>query len=359
MLPVRVLIVDESVSVRKLISDALTGSPEVQLVGTASNGVIALAKIPQLNPDVITLDVEMPGTDGIATLTEIRRLYPRLPVIMFSTATEMGAAITVQALAAGASDYMTQPATIESLAATIEQVRRELVARILSLANGEASETSFAGPQVRLRERKWPGTCPVEVLAIGASTGGPTALSEILPHLPADLPVPVVIVQHMPPLFTRFLAERLDSQSALTVREAEHGQVLEPGNVWIAPGDYHMTIGKKGTERFVELNQEPPENSCRPAVDVLFRSVAERYGSSALAIVLTGMGVDGARGAAHIRNAGGEVMVQDKESSVVWGMPGAVVGAGVADSVCSLPEVAPEILRRVKGTKVRMTAAGI
>ena len=358
MLPVRVLVVDDSVAVRKLISDALADSSDVQLVGTASNGPIALAKIPQLNPDVITLDTEMPGMDGIATLTEIRRLYPRLPVIMFSTVTEMGAAITIQALAAGASDYMTQPGTIESLAAMMEQVRRELVARILSLVNGEVREASFAGPQARLRERKWPGTCPVEIVAIGASTGGPTALAEILPRLPADLPVPIVIVQHMPPLFTRFLSERLDSQSALKVREAEQGKVLQSGDVWIALGGHHLTIARKGAERFLELNQDPPENSCRPAVDVLFRSVAETYGSGALAIVLTGMGVDGARGAAHIRNAGGEVLVQDKQSSVVWGMPGAVVSAGVADSVCPLPEIAAEIVRRVKAGRVRAAAVG-
>lgn len=358
MLPARVLIVDDSAAVRKLVSETLSSSPEIQVVGTASNGLIALARIPQLNPDVVTLDVDMPEMNGLETLVEIRRLYPLLPVIMFSALTETGAAATIQALAAGASDYLAKPNSAESMSAAMEQVKRELTAKILSLTRRDGNDVATLAPGARLRERRWPGVHPVEVLAIGCSTGGPTALAEILPSLPATLPVPVVIVQHMPPLFTRFLAERLDSLSALEVREATTGTRLQPGKIWIAPGDYHMAIRRGGTDRFVELNQDPPENSCRPAVDVLFRSVADAYGTGALAVVLTGMGNDGARGAAHIRDAGGEVIVQDKDSSVVWGMPGAVVQAGVADTICPLKELGPEIVRRVRGSRVR-AAVGI
>ena len=357
MLPAQVLIVDDSAVVRKLVTTALAGHPEINVVGTASNGSIALARIPQLNPDVVTLDINMPEMDGLQALVEIRKLYPRLPVIMFSVLTETGAAATIQALAAGASDYLTKPNTPESMTAAMEQIEQELTAKILCLTGREMSSPAVAGPQIRLQERRWPGVQSVEVLAIGCSTGGPTALSEVLRHLPANLPVPVVIVQHMPPLFTRFLAERLSAESPLKVWEAEQGQKLSAGEAYIAPGDYHMTVARRGTERVVELNQEPPENSCRPAVDVLFRSVASVYRAGALAVVLTGMGTDGARGAAHIREAGGEVIVQDKESSVVWGMPGAVVEAGVADTICPLAELGPEILRRVKAGRARTAVA--
>ena len=356
MLPVRVLVVDDSAAVRKLVSEALSASPDIQVVGTASNGLIALARIPQLNPDVVTLDVNMPEMNGLQALTEIRRLYPRLRVIMFSALTETGAAATIQALSAGASDYLAKPNAAENLSAAMEQVQRELTDKILTLVGRDGNEVAGFTPRTKLRERRWPGVHPVEALAIGCSTGGPTALAQVLPNLPADLPVPVVIVQHMPPLFTRFLAERLDVLSQLEVREAAAGIRLEPGKIWIAPGDFHMVIRRKGTDRFVELNQDPPENSCRPAVDVLFRSVADAYGAGALAVVLTGMGNDGARGAAHIREAGGEVMVQDRESCVVWGMPGAVVQAGVADTICPLAQMSVEITRRVKASRVRAAA---
>lgn len=357
MLPAQVLVVDDSAVVRKLVTTALSGHPEINVVGTASNGSIALARIPQLNPDVVTLDINMPEMDGLQALMEIRRLYPRLPVIMFSVLTESGAAATIQALAAGASDYLTKPSTPESLAAAMEQIEHELTEKILCLTGREVTGPAVVSPPLRLRERRWPGIHPVEVLSIGCSTGGPTALGEVLRQLPADLPVPVVIVQHMPPLFTRFLAERLSTESQLKVHEAEQGQALLAGDAYIAPGDYHMTVACKGRDRFVELNQGPPENSCRPAVDVLFRSVASVYGAGALAVVLTGMGSDGARGAAHVREAGGEVIVQDKESSVVWGMPGAVVEAGVADTICPLAELGSEIKRRVKASRTRAAAA--
>jgi len=356
MPPLRVLIVDDSVVVRKLLSEALASSAEVQVAGTASSGSIALAKIPQVNPDLITLDIEMPGMNGIQTLTEIRKQYPKLPVIMFSTLTERGAAITLEALALGASDYMTKPTNSESLAGAMEQVRRELIVKITSLAGSHSRPRSVSSPRslgAKKKERQ-----RIEILAIGTSTGGPNALAEIVPQLPEDFPVPVVVVQHMPPVFTRMLADRLNAQSFLTVQEAEAGHTLEPGHVWIARGDYHLTLAHKGSTVTLNLNQDPPENFCRPAVDVLFRSAAEVYGASTLGVVMTGMGSDGARGAAHIGEAGGQILVQDEASSVVWGMPGAVVNAGLADKICALQEIGQEVIRRVNVSRMQGAVAG-
>lgn len=351
MLPVRVLIVDDSVVVRKLLCEALASSGEVHVAGTASSGALALAKIPQLNPDVITLDIEMPGLNGIQVLQQIRRLYPKLPVIMFSTLTERGAAITLEALSLGASDYALKPSNSESLVRAMEQVRLELVAKIVSLARRRSGDTG-PGPGVSPRKRR-PSGQRIDILAVGTSTGGPNALAAVIPHLPADFPVPVVVVQHMPPVFTRLLAERLNSCSALSVREGEGGETIAPGQVWIARGDYHLTVARRGSEVVLSLNQEPPENSCRPAVDVMFRSVAQIYGPNVLGVVMTGMGSDGARGAMHIREAGGEVVVQDEASSVVWGMPGAVVSAGAADKICPLQDISQEVVRRVTSSRAR------
>jgi two-component system chemotaxis response regulator CheB len=339
--PVRVLVVDDSVVVRKLLFEALGSAREITVIDTASSGAIALAKIRSLHPDVVTLDIEMPGLNGIETLVEIRKLHPKLPVIMVSTLTERGASATVEALSLGASDYVTKPTNSESRSAVISQIRRELVAKILSLAS------RTRGPHVMPPAKGKSGAPRVDVLAIGVSTGGPNALAEVIPHLPVDFPVPIVIVQHMPPLFTRLLADRLSAQSQVPVREAEAGKKLEPGQVWIARGDYHMTVARKGTNVVLNLNQDAPENSCRPAVDVLFRSVAQVYGANVLGVVLTGMGADGALGATQIQMAGGEIFVQDEASSVVWGMPGAVVVAGAADKIFALPEIGPQIVNRV------------
>jgi two-component system, chemotaxis family, protein-glutamate methylesterase/glutaminase len=350
MPPVRVLVVDDSVVIRKLLSDALGSSAEVTVAGTASSGSIALAKIPQLNPDIVTLDIEMPGLNGMQTLAEIRRLYPKLPVIMFSTLTERGAATTLEALAQGASDYMTKPSNSESLAEAMEQVTSELVAKIVSLASRPSSPVPSLA-RLPSPSPKRSGNERIDILAIGTSTGGPNALAEVIPSLPEDFPVPVVVVQHMPPLFTRLLAERLDAKSKLLVQEAEEGRPLKPGQVWIAPGDHHMIVTRKGAEVALGLNQNPPENSCRPAVDVLFRSVAQTYGPNVLAVVMTGMGSDGARGAAQIRDAGGEILVQDEATSVVWGMPRAVVEAGTADKICPLMEISTAVVRRVTASR--------
>jgi two-component system chemotaxis response regulator CheB len=351
MPPIRVLVVDDSVVVRKLLSETLASTPGIQLAGTASSGALALAKIPQLNPDVITLDIEMPGLNGIETLKEIRKLYPKLPVIMFSTLTEHGAAITLEALSVGASDYLAKPTNSPNLACAMEQVRSELSTKIFALCGRDRQV--LTGSRKIASTTRPPGRNRVEILAIGTSTGGPNALADVIPRLPEHFPVPVVVVQHMPPLFTRMLAARLNTQSQIRVCEADQGRALEPGQVWIAPGDYHLTVARKGQGTILELNQDPPENSCRPAVDVLFRSVARTYGANVLAVVMTGMGSDGARGAGHIREAGGEVFVQDEASSVVWGMPGAVVHSGCANKICPLREISEEIVRRVQVGRVQ------
>ncbi len=337
---------DDSVVVRKVLSDVLGADPELQVVGSAASGYLALAKIPQLNPDLITLDIEMPGIDGLQTLKQIRQLYPKLPVIMFSTLTERGASATLEALSLGASDYATKPSNSDSSIGAREHVRVELIPKIKSLAGAGTvlPARSLARPPLISSRSAHKN---IDIVAIGTSTGGPNALAAVLPVIPADLPVPVVIVQHMPPLFTRLLAERLDTFSPLKVREGQAGQKLEPGQAWIAPGGYHMTLARKGTDVVLALNEDPPENSCRPAVDVLFRSVAEVYGPNVLGIVLTGMGADGLRGAQRIREVGGEIFVQDEASSVVWGMPGAVVTAGQADQIYPLDKIGGEVVRRV------------
>jgi two-component system chemotaxis response regulator CheB len=341
---IRVLVVDDAAVFRRLVAQELSADAAIEVVGTAANGRIALARLPQLNPDLVILDVEMPELDGLATLREIRRTHPRLPVIMFSALTERGAAATLDALALGATDYFAKPAGAGGLDGSLQVIREELIPEIKALCGRAAAPAVTVAPAVPAGR----GAGRVEVVAVGTSTGGPNALADLFAGLPADLPVPVVVVQHMPPMFTRLLAERLSAQSGLRVEEGRAGGVLRPGHAWIAPGGYHMAVARDGVETRVVLNQDPPENSCRPAADVLFRSVARAFGPGALAVVLTGMGQDGLRGCEAVREAGGQVIAQDEATSVVWGMPGFVARAGLADKVLPLATIAPEVVRRVR-----------
>ena len=350
MASISVLVVDDSVVIRRLVTNILDEDPDIQVVGTAPNGRIALSKIPQVAPDLVTLDIEMPVLDGLETLRELRALYPRLPVIMFSTLTERAASATLEALSLGANDYVTKPANVGSVQAGMESIRSQMVPKIKALCASllprpalPASRPVSTFMPVPADRARVPFATP-EVLAIGASTGGPDALAEVISRLPADFPLPVVVVQHMPPVFTRLFAQRLDTKSALTVSEAQTGDVLRPGSVLIAPGDHHMVLRRTGDVVRVALNQDTPENWCRPAVDPLFRSVGEAYGGRALALVLTGMGQDGLRGCDRLRAAGAQVIVQDEATSVVWGMPGAVAGAGLAHRILPLREIPPAIL---------------
>ncbi len=354
MKPFRILIVDDSAVIRKVLTTLLASDPEIVVAGTAGNGIQALARIPEVKPDLVTLDIEMPGMDGLETLVEIRKVYPKLPVIMFSTLTERGAAATLDALARGASDYVTKPSHSKNSELSPERVREELIRKIKSLCAVRVPQPR-QGPMFTPVSARPPGR--IDVVAIGTSTGGPNALTALIPQLPADFPVPIVIVQHMPPLFTRLLADRLNTLARLQVQEGKEGQQLQRGQVWIAPGDHHMTVARKGAEFVLGLNHDPQENSCRPAVDVLFRSVAQSYGANVLAVVLTGMGADGTRGSAVIREAGGEVIVQDEASSVVWGMPGSVVAANLADRIYPLDGMGPEVVRRVSMRRAFASAA--
>lgn len=359
----RILVVDDSVVIRKLLSDTLNQDPELEVVGTASDGKIALAKIPQLNPELITLDVEMPVMNGLETLAEIRKSKPKVPIIMFSTLTERGAEATLEALNLGASDYATKPSGALGPAAAIEQVRTELIPKIKALCprreTGEAAAMVAAPEKAVIKPRpRRSGNRRIEIVAIGVSTGGPQALSELFPRFPKEMPVPIVVVQHMPPIFTRLLAERLASKSKIPVEEGSDGVRVQAGKAWIAPGNFHMTVTRSLMEKQLKLNQEAPENSCRPAVDVLFRSVASAYGPGALAVVMTGMGSDGVAGAKLIHESGGEVIVQDERSSVVWGMPGLVHAAGEADAIYPLSQLADEIVHRVRQGRTSFLSVG-
>jgi len=344
---VRVLVVDDAVVFRRMVAEELSADPAIEVVGTAANGRIALAKLTQVNPDLVILDVEMPELDGLATLREIRKSHPKLPVIMFSALTERGAEATLDALALGATDYFAKPTGAGGLDASLKVIREELIPEIKALCRREAPKPiPAASPPTPHPIGQRTGL--VEVVAIGASTGGPNALADIFAALPADFPVPIVIVQHMLPMFTRLLAERLSARSTVVVEEGRTGGLLRPGHAWLAPGDFHMAVVRDGNRLRVLLSQGATENSCRPAADVLFRSVAQAFGPNVLAVVLTGMGQDGLRGCEAVREAGGQVIVQDEPTSVVWGMPGFVARAGLAERVLPLGLVAPEIVRRVR-----------
>jgi two-component system chemotaxis response regulator CheB len=351
---IRVLVVDDSVVIRRLVTHALEQDSSLEVVGAAANGSIALQRIPQFNPDVLTLDIEMPEMDGLETLRRLRREHPHVRVIMFSTLTERGAAVTLEALSLGADDYVAKASNEGSLDRSMVRLREELVPKIKQffLLSGEDRTTSRPGaPPAAAPGTRSPGAASLptpatpKVVAIGVSTGGPAALGAILPQFPSGFRLPILVVQHMPPLFTRLLAERLDSSCPLKVEEAAAGAVVEAGRILIAPGDYHMKVAFQGREVRVCLDQSPPQNSCRPAVDALFASVGEVYGGAAVGVILTGMGQDGLRGTEILKARGARVVAQDEASSVVWGMPGAVVNAGLADCVAPLAEVVPEILR--------------
>jgi two-component system chemotaxis response regulator CheB len=347
---VRVLIVDDSVTVRRLASSLIERSDGLAVAATAANGKIALRQIPECRPDVITLDVEMPEMDGLETLKAIRRDYPDIRIVMFSSATRRGATATMEALALGADDYATKGNTGQTGAGStggafcddlIPKIRQFF--RFVGAGRDSGPATvAAAQPVVRARLKTEP-----KALVVGVSTGGPVALSALLPNIASTFPLPILIVQHMPPIFTARLAERLQTLTALKVLEASEGAAAVPGQVLIAPGDYHMRVVRKRGAVQVALDQAPPENSCRPAVDALFRSAADVWGGGVIAAVLTGMGQDGLKGVEALKAAGAFVIAQDEASSVVWGMPGAVVQAGLADVVTGLASIPSELQRLV------------
>lgn len=331
---IRVLVVDDSAIMRKLITDILKKDPEIEVVGQAVTGKEAIDKAKTLRPDVITLDIEMPEMDGLTALRILRKEVPQAKVIMFSSLTQEGAKATLEALANGAFDFVPKPST-KSFLESVKKIEEELIPKIKAVRAGALPSTK--GLPISIRQRLRPGM--YRVLGIGVSTGGPQTLMEILKAIPANFPAPILIVQHMPPLFTRQLAERLDRISPLTVKEAEDGEPVREGFVYVAPGDFHMLVSSENRERKIKLTKDPPVNNCRPAVDVLFESLAETYNGSCLALVLTGMGRDGTEGARKIKQKGGAVIAQDGESSIVFGMPRSVIEAGLADEVLNLKEI--------------------
>ena len=347
---IRVFLVDDASVVRRLVPAALNRDSELEVVGVAADGQMALSRLAEAQPDVVLLDLEMPVMDGLQTLLALRESHPRLPVIMFSRFTQRGVEATVRALTLGADDYVPKPGDGVDFGTCIEEL---LIPKIKLLGRRRSRPVEPYAPAVA-------ATCvnhtaaiapsnstprPLELVVIGASTGGPNALVRLLTAFPTDWSIPIVIVQHMPAGFTARLAERLSEKSQLRFREGADGELAHASQGWVAPGGQHLVLRRAGRDVRLALNQDPPVNSCRPSVDVLFAAAAGVCAEGVLAVVLTGMGNDGLRGCERVREAGGIVLVQDEASSVVWSMPGAVAQAGLADQVLGLDQLGPEIVR--------------
>lgn len=379
----RILVVDDSTLYRKVIRDSLNELPNVQVVGVANNGRDALERIRQHKPDLVTLDVEMPQLNGLEVLEHLSDMDHDSGVIMLSSLTSRGAIATTKALQLGAFDFVLKPEG-KTLDESVATLKTSLLPRVKAFADSRrrsvphpkrsapaappaplfgnsgaargGKEGLFAKPaETESNSLCFSPTIPPnpnirpEVVAIGVSTGGPAALMEVIPRLPAGLKVPIFIVQHMPPVFTRSLAEALDAKSRVSVVEAENGMRVSPGSVYIAPGGHQMKIKKDGVFAEIEINDDPPENSSRPSVDYMFRSVAKAYGSRILGVIMTGMGSDGAIGCRDIKRNGGSVITQSEASCVVYGMPRATYEAGLSDAVCELSNISGRIVDTLNG----------
>ena len=359
---IKLLIADNSSAIRRLLSDIINHHDELELAYEAKNGSEALGAMPKCDPDVVVLEVDLPVMNGLETAAAIRALNPRVPIIMFSALTRAGAETTLRALARGASDFETKPRLVGHIGNARQHIVDHLIPKILRwghrkyhlpsktpAAEARADDDqakSVAGPKPQ-RPADASNVHP-EVIAIGASTGGPRALKEFLRPFPKNLDVPILIVQHMPPVFTGTMAKQLDNECQLNVHEAKSGSLVEPGNVYIAPGDYHMVITKKGADSVIGLHQGEKVHFCRPAVDVMFRSLPAIYGDKVLALVMTGMGKDGLEGAKKIYSNGGTIMCQDRNSSSVWGMPGEIYSARIATEVLPPGELAEATLKMLE-----------
>jgi two-component system chemotaxis response regulator CheB len=352
--PVRVMVVDDSAVVRGLIARQFDHDPDVEVVCTASNGEIALRELSKHTVDVVVLDIEMPVMDGLAALPLILAQHPGVKVVMASTLTKRNAEASLKALQLGASDYIPKP---EGGLAGAEDFQRELIAKVKALAprRGAGSPAPGATAQPAPRPAALASSRPTgqlrirpQVLAIGASTGGPPALIQLFEALRGAVSQPILLTQHMPATFTALLAEQLARAGGRPCREARDGEHLQAGHCYVAPGGWHMTVCRDGPSPLIRLNQDPPENFCRPAVDPMLRSVAECFGRGALAVILTGMGSDGAKGCEAIVEAGGRFIAQDEATSVVWGMPGAAAATGLAESILPIQEVGPWLRRHLE-----------
>lgn len=347
----RVLLADDAAAVRTALSLAIAQDQDLEVAGTAANGRVALEIFSALKPDIVLLDFEMTEMDGLATVREIRKKDSRVPIIMFSNLTERGAAVTLEALSLGVTDYVPKPSNAD-MTATLEAISGELLPKIRALCHlpelpsrlAPAAQPKLPAPPVPISPApRLPSS--VQIVAIGVSTGGPDALARVLSSLPTNFPVPVVIAQHTPQIFTSLLAERLSAKSALPVRVCVSGEPLRSRRVVLAPGDFHMVLSQDDGRLRLKTHQGPKENFCRPSVDVLFHSVARVFGARALAVVLTGMGQDGLKGCETLHGLGAQIYVQDEASSVVWGMPGLVARSGLADKILPLDRIGAEIVR--------------
>lgn len=334
---IRVLVVDDSMVVRRALRECFRGDPEIEVVGVADTGLRALQQIEDLKPDLVTLDIEMPEMDGLETLRFLRARGSQIPIIMFSRYTRQGAQETIQALELGASDVVEKPVSQPNQTSACEAAKRQLTTRIRALGRKarKANAPTEQAPHVPQAPVLSIVTA-IEAVAIAISTGGPSALIEVVSGLNPELPVPIFITQHMPPMFTKFLAERLTVRGRLPAVEAEEGMPVKPGTIYIAPGDFHLELVQRSQQMLIRLSQAPAENSCRPSADVMFRSLADIYGAGLLGIVMTGMGQDGRRGSEEIRAQGGLIVAQDEASSLVWGMPRAVIAADLHNAVAPL-----------------------
>ncbi|RJX25974.1 MAG: chemotaxis response regulator protein-glutamate methylesterase [Desulfurivibrio sp.] len=355
----RVVVVDDTLLYRTIISEILTAIPGVEVVGTASQGEIGIAKAVQLDPDLITLDVEMPVMDGLTTLKKLQEIKSRALVLMVSAHTRQGAAVTLEALQLGAYDFITKPEgddpqrNFMMLAGMFRPIINAVMAQkiLRQTICGMDSNPLGASPAAAIiPHSRGHRSAGIKLVAIGISTGGPVALADLLPRLPADFPVPIVIVQHMPRFFTGALAESLDSKCAIRVVEGQDGQVLQAATAYIAPGSRQMRVARGQSQSLyvLEVNDDPPENHCQPSADYLFRSVASVCKGQSLGVIMTGMGCDGTHGLRLMKRQGAQVIAQDQASCVVYGMPMAAVKAGVVDAVIPLTGMGPEIMRRVK-----------
>jgi two-component system chemotaxis response regulator CheB len=352
------MVVDDSAVIRGLLTRTLEEDSEIAVIASVGNGEAALSALQRSVVDVIVLDIEMPVMDGLTALPKLLAMSPGVKVIIASTLSKRNAQVSLKALASGAADYIAKPSSAGEMNAAGD-FRRDLVAKVKTLGAVRRAGTAGkrmvtagerAAPRLAARPHgpivlRSPSTTLPEILAIGSSTGGPQALFALFRQLPATLKQPIFITQHMPATFTTILAEHLTRASGRTAQEGVDGEPIVRGRIYVAPGDFHMKIEAKGTDRIIRLTKEPPENFCRPAVDPMFRSLAQIYGPAVLSVILTGMGSDGAKGGQAVVAAGGTVIAQDEATSVVWGMPGAAAAAGICSAVLPLADIGPQIMR--------------
>lgn len=352
MSPVRVLVVDDSALMRKLIPQILRTDPSIEVVGTAMDGKFGLRKLEELNPQVVTLDLDMPGMSGIEMLKEITRSR-RVPVIVVSSHSTQGAAVTLQALALGAFDFVAKPADVS---ARMPEIADELIRKIKAAALSRGAHLKpILDIRPQSRNGQAPKLGPSRIVAVGVSTGGPHALQVMLPQFPADFPGSIVVVQHMPEGFTEMFARRLDEMCAIRVKEAQSGDLLLAGRALICPGSRHIKVKRLPLGDVVVLNEEPRVNGHRPSADVLFKSLAEEFGPKGIAVLMTGMGEDGALGMGTVKAAGGLTIAQSEESCVVYGMPKAAIEQGFAQRVVSLDLLATTLQAQC-GPEQQLTA---